>query len=185
MEMNFLSHKISTHSGLILVVIANDTALSNLGLPPKVPLTPLQQRAITKSLNSGLHSPQNTESRCHPSMRPEVLMLYVSYKCVCPLPQLCLILCDPWPVAHQALLPMGFSSQEYCSGCHFLLQGIFLTQESNLCLLCFLHWQAGSLPQVPLGKPYEFDFSLHPTKKKKSKIGTFLVVRWLKIYLVI
>ena len=95
MEMNFLSHKISTHSGLILVFIANDTALSNLGLPPKVPLTPLKQRAITKSLNSGLHSPQNTESRCHPSMRPEVLTLYVSYKCVCPLPQLCLILCDP------------------------------------------------------------------------------------------
>ena len=28
-------------------------------------------------------------------------------------------------------------------GCHFLLQGIFLTQGSNLCLL---HWQADSLP---------------------------------------
>ena len=28
-------------------------------------------------------------------------------------------------------------------GCHFLPQGIFLTQESNLCLL---HWKAGSLP---------------------------------------
>ena len=28
-------------------------------------------------------------------------------------------------------------------GCHFLLQGIFLTQEWNLHLL---HWQAGSLP---------------------------------------
>ena len=27
--------------------------------------------------------------------------------------------------------------------CHFLLQGIFLTQGSNLCLL---HWQADSLP---------------------------------------
>ena len=27
-------------------------------------------------------------------------------------------------------------------GCHFLLQGIFLTQELNLCLL---HWQADSL----------------------------------------
>ena len=29
-------------------------------------------------------------------------------------------------------------------GCHFLLQGIFLTQESNLHLLCSLHWQADS-----------------------------------------
>ena len=26
------------------------------------------------------------------------------------------------------------------------LQGIFPTQRSNSCLLCFLHWQAGSLP---------------------------------------
>ena len=31
-------------------------------------------------------------------------------------------------------------------GCHALLQGIFLTQVSNLCRLHFLHWQAGSLP---------------------------------------
>ena len=165
MEMNFLSHKISTHSGLILVFIANDTALSNLGLPPKVPLTPLKQRAITKSLNSGLHSPQNTESRCHPSMRPEVLTLYVSYKCVCPLPQLCLILCDP-----MAYSPPGSSAHgilQPSSSCHFLLQGIFLTQGSNLCLLCFLHWQAGSLPQVPLGKPCEFDLSLHPPPNKE------------------
>ena len=30
-------------------------------------------------------------------------------------------------------------------GCHFLLQGIFPTQRSNLCLL---HWRADSLPQA-------------------------------------
>ena len=34
-------------------------------------------------------------------------------------------------------------------GCHFLLQGIFLIQVSNLHLLCLLHWQMGSLPLVP------------------------------------
>ena len=34
-------------------------------------------------------------------------------------------------------------------GCHFLLQGIFPTQGSNLCLLCLLCWQAGSLPLAP------------------------------------
>ena len=39
-------------------------------------------------------------------------------------------------------------------GCHFFLQGIFPTQGSNLHLLCLLHWQAGSLPLAPLGKPY-------------------------------
>ena len=32
-------------------------------------------------------------------------------------------------------------------------RGIFLTQGWNPCLLCFLHWQAGSLPLVPPGKP--------------------------------
>ena len=36
--------------------------------------------------------------------------------------------------------------------CHALLQGIFLTQESNLCLLCLLHWQASSSPLTPPGK---------------------------------
>ena len=34
-------------------------------------------------------------------------------------------------------------------GCHALLQGIFLTQGSNLRLLGFLHQQAGSLPPAP------------------------------------
>ena len=38
----------------------------------------------------------------------------------------------PRTVALQAPLSMGFSRQEYC---HFLLQGIFLTQGSNPCLL--------------------------------------------------
>ena len=38
-------------------------------------------------------------------------------------------------------------------GCHALLQGIFPTQGLNLHLLGLLHWQAGSLPLVPLGMP--------------------------------
>ena len=37
-------------------------------------------------------------------------------------------------------------------GCHFLLQGIFPTQGSNLHLLCLLHWQVGSLSLEPPGK---------------------------------
>ena len=36
-----------------------------------------------------------------------------------------------WTVAHLAPLSMGFSRQIYWSGCHSLLQGIFLTQGSN------------------------------------------------------
>ena len=38
-------------------------------------------------------------------------------------------------------------------GCHFLLQGIFLSQGSNPRLLCLLHCQMQSLPLVLLGKP--------------------------------
>ena len=41
----------------------------------------------------------------------------------------------PWTVAYQASQSMGFYRQEYWSGFHFLLQGIFLTQGSNLGLL--------------------------------------------------
>ena len=36
-------------------------------------------------------------------------------------------------------------------GCHASLQGIFLTQRSNLHLLSLLHWQAGSLPLHHMG----------------------------------
>ena len=38
-------------------------------------------------------------------------------------------------------------------GFHTLLQGIFLTQGLNPGLLRLSHWQAGSLPLVPPGKP--------------------------------
>ena len=55
-----------------------------------------------------------------------------------------------WTIAHQS---MGFSRQEYWSGLPFPLQGIFLAQGSNSCLLCLLHWQEGSLPLAPAWKP--------------------------------
>ena len=38
-------------------------------------------------------------------------------------------------------------------GCHFLLQGIFSTQGSNLQLPCLLHWQADFFTTEPPGKP--------------------------------
>ena len=40
-------------------------------------------------------------------------------------------------------------------GCHALLQGTFQTQGSNPHLLRLVHWQAGSLPLTPPGKPQE------------------------------
>ena len=59
------------------------------------------------------------------------------------------IFATPWTVVCHTPLSMGFFSGV---GCHFLLQGIFLTQRLNPCLLCLLHWQAGSLPLAPPGK---------------------------------
>ena len=38
--------------------------------------------------------------------------------------------------------------------CHFFLQGIFLTQGLNPCLLSLKHWQEGSLPIAPPEKPF-------------------------------
>ena len=49
-----------------------------------------------------------------------------------------------WTVACQAPMSMGFPGKNTGVGCHFLLQGIFLTQGSNPHLLCLLHWQASS-----------------------------------------
>ena len=41
----------------------------------------------------------------------------------------------PWTVACQAPLPWDFPGKNTGMGCHFLLQGIFLTQGSNPSLL--------------------------------------------------
>ena len=57
-----------------------------------------------------------------------------------------------WTAAHQAPLFMGFSRQEHWSGLPCPPQGIFLTQGLNPRLRP-LHWQVGSLPLVPPGKP--------------------------------
>ena len=64
--------------------------------------------------------------------------------------QSCLTLCDPWTIAHEAPLSMGFSRQEYWSGLPFLTAealpnpGIEPVSPA---------WQTGSLPLAPPGKP--------------------------------
>ena len=55
-------------------------------------------------------------------------------------------------LAHQATVcSRNFSGKNTEVGCHFLLQGIFLNQGSNLCLLRLPLWQLGSLPAEPWG----------------------------------
>ena len=48
---------------------------------------------------------------------------------------------------------MRFSRQEYWSGLPCPPPGDLPTRRLNPHLLCVLHWQAGSLPLVPPGKP--------------------------------
>ena len=65
--------------------------------------------------------------------------------------KLCLTLATSWTVACQAPLSWDFPGKNTGVGCPFLLQGILLTQGSNLHLLHLLHWQADSLPPSYLG----------------------------------
>ena len=74
-------------------------------------------------------------------------------------------MCAKWPHSCSTLCkPMDYSSPG--SSVHGIIQakilkwvaifssrGIFPTQGVNPWLLCLLHWQAGSLPLVPPGKP--------------------------------
>ena len=71
-----------------------------------------------------------------------------------------------WNVACQVPQSMEFSRQECWSGSHSLLQGIFPTQGSNLCLLWFLHcrqilyrWATWETPKHPSPLPFRTVFS--------------------------
>ena len=64
----------------------------------------------------------------------------------------CSILVTPWILAHEAPMSVGLPRQEYWVGCHFLIQGIFLTQGSTLHFLFgrrilyhWASWEASSL----------------------------------------
>ena len=82
--------------------------------------------------------------------------------CVCAkLPQSCPTLCTPMNCS----LP-GYSVHENSLGkntkvgFHELLQGIFPTEGLNPCHLHLLHWQMGSLPLTPPGKPPTAEYNL-------------------------
>ena len=75
----------------------------------------------------------------------------------------------PQTVAHQVPLSMGFSKQKHWGGLLFPPPGIFPIHGSNLHLLCLLHWQMGSLPLVPPGKPIFIHIFF---KKEKNPKGT-------------
>ena len=62
-------------------------------------------------------------------------------------------LCNPMDCSLPGSSVLGDSPDKNTGvDCHAVLQGIFLTQGSNPCLLHLLHWQAGS-SVAPPGKP--------------------------------
>ena len=74
--------------------------------------------------------------------------------CVCAKSlQLCPTLCPHGLQPSRLLCLRDFPGKNTGMGCCALLQGIFPTQGLNPYLLCLLHWQAGSLPLTPFGKP--------------------------------
>ena len=60
------------------------------------------------------------------------------------------LLCDTMDHSLQGSSIHGIFQLSTGVGCHFLLRGNLLTLGWNLCLLCFLHSQAGSLPYSAL-----------------------------------
>ena len=118
-------------------------------------------------------------------------------------------LCEPMDCS-----PPGSSAHGDSSGKntgvdrHALLQGIFSTQGPNLCLLCLLCWQAGSLSLAPPEKSFpkhllwwrrhpsqETEGSLQPTAQKElgpaqqtqSELGSnscpCWILRWPHLWL--
>ena len=99
--------------------------------------------------------------------------------------QSCPTLCDSTDCSPPgSFCPWNSLSKNTGVGCHFLLQGIFLTQGSNPCLLCFLHWQVGSLPPEPPRKPWP-SVNVHDNKLILESCITFLVrsFSWKELYL--
>ena len=84
--------------------------------------------------------------------------------CLCVCAHTCPALCDPIYCSPPGSSVHGiFQAGSTEVGCHFLLQGIFLTQGLNVPLLCLLLWPVDSLPLVPPGKPLRGDGGPHLT----------------------
>ena len=69
--------------------------------------------------------------------------------------QSCLTLGKPMDCSPSVglLCPWDSPGKNTGVGAHTFPQGIFLIQGSNPHVSCLLHWQAGSLPPAPPGKP--------------------------------
>ena len=102
--------------------------------------------------------------------------------CVCMLSHFSCVwlFATPWAVARQVPLSMGFSRQAYWSGLPCPPPGDLPTQGSNLRLICFLYWQAGSLSLVLPGKPRPLNIS--EQWKRTSYHWTFCLFTTLDLF---
>ena len=100
---------------------------------PQIPLRPQRPAGSTHSSTRGLRPP---EQLVRPAGFPSSAQSYLTF-------------CDPMEPT-RLLCPWDFPGKNTGASCHFLLQAIFLTQESNLCLLCLLNCRADSLPLASL-----------------------------------
>ena len=93
---------------------------------------------------------------------------------VCMLCQSCPTVCDPMDccLPSSSLCPRGFSRQKFWSGLPFPPPGNLPHSGTELASLSLLHWQAGSLPLAPPGKPLTIvtmaDIPWSPENEKKG-----------------
>ena len=101
---------------------------------------------------------------------------------MCPVTQSCPTLCEPLDLAHQTPCPWDFPGYNSEMGCHFLLQGIFLTQGLNSCLHHFLNWQIYSLPPSHLESPkyYKYNEILHISEILHIQWNIIKHLKWRK-----
>ena len=90
----------------------------------------------------------------------------------------------PWTHVTPASLlwPWDFPGKNTGVGCYALLQRLFLTQGSNLSILCLLRWQAGSSPLAPPGKSdyCQFGYPLLWSAAHLSLLCNFLLFIFCK-----
>ena len=97
--------------------------------------------------------------------------LTIPGKCCCIVPKSCLTLSQPHGLQLTRLFYLWDSLGKSTGvGCHFLLQGIFHTQGSNLHLL---HWQANSLPLSHQGSPPGNGYGYHFTEDETEALWDF------------
>ena len=111
--------------------------------------------ALGQFFPSILKSKTHIQTHTYTHTQKHTRELETSWQCVCASKslQLCSTLCDPWIVACQVSLSIGFYRQEYWSGLPCLLPGYLPRPGSEPTSLNPLHCQGDALPLAPPGKP--------------------------------